>query len=167
MFWITLRSEQTKQQETLFRAVPSDLNVSDNICGRLIFSFIRNFIFWKIPTLDNVLGSFGIAVSGNTFVTPLFLCITIENCEVFTKKYAYIKRCWIQEPCHILVEAFLAIANDFQPLIITIKSVLSLQSSRIWFCRVAIIFCILCWYDNWNFNNCKCMFNFFRIKYMH
>ena len=112
----------TKQQKTYSCAVPSVLNVSDNICARLIFSFILNFIFKKIPPLDNVLESFGVAFSGNTFVAPLLLCTTIENFGVFTKKYAYIKRCWIQEPCHIYVGAFLVIVNDFQQLIITIKS---------------------------------------------
>ena len=151
----------------MFCAVPSVFNLSNNICGRLIFLSVLNFIFKKIPTLDNVLGSFGIAVSGNTFAAPLFLCTTIENFGVFTKKYVYMKTCWIQEPCHFQVGAILAIVNDFQALIITIKSVLSLQSSRIWFCRVAIIFYILCWYDIWDFSNCKCLFNFLSIKYMH
>ena len=52
----------TKQQKTYSCAAPSVLNVSDNICARLIFSFILNFIFKKIPTLDNVLESFGVAL---------------------------------------------------------------------------------------------------------
>ena len=63
--------------------------------------YIWNFIFLKIFTLDNFLGSFGIGVSRNIFVAPLFLCIMIEDFGIFTKKSADRKRWRIQEPYHI------------------------------------------------------------------
>ena len=63
--------------------------------------YIWNFIFLKISTLDNFLGSFGIGVSRNIFVAPLFLCIMIEDSGIFTKKYADRKRWRIQKPYHI------------------------------------------------------------------
>ena len=63
--------------------------------------YIWNFIFLKISTLDNFLGSFGIGVSRNIFVAPLFLCIMTEDSGIFTKKYADRKRWRIQKPYHI------------------------------------------------------------------